>query len=107
VFAGRPTPIDPQAFKLVAGLDTVLMVPALAGGGVLLWHRNVWGYVISAIAGIQGSLYLLVLSVNSIIFVARGLTQPPGEIPVWASLTVMTTAATLLLLAHAGRRMEV
>ena len=64
---GRPTPIEPEAFKLVAALDTVLMVPALAGGGVLLWRRNVWGYIVAAIAGVQSSLYLLVLSINSIV----------------------------------------
>ncbi len=40
VFAGRPTPVDTEAFKLVAALDTVLMVPALAIGGVLLWRRS-------------------------------------------------------------------
>ena len=97
----------PEAFKLVAGLDTVLMVPALAGGGVLLWRRHAWGYVISAIAGIQGSLYLLVLSINSIIFVVRGLAQRPGELPLWGSLAATTSAATLLLLAHAGRRLGV
>ena len=34
---------------------------------------NAWGYIVSAIAGVQGSLYLLVLTVNSIIAVARGL----------------------------------
>jgi hypothetical protein len=107
VFAGRPTPVEPEAFKLVAALDTVLMVPALAGGGLLLWRRNPWGYVISAIAGVQGSLYLMVLSINSIVFVARGHADPPGEVPIWSSLAAATSAATLLLLAHAGRRMEV
>jgi len=106
-FAGRPTPIAPEVFKLVAALDCVLMVPALVGGGVLLWHRHVWGYVISAIAGIQGSLYLLVLTINSIIFVARGLAESPGEIPLWSSLAATTSAATLWLLGHAGRRLEV
>ena len=107
VFAGRPTPIAPEAFKLVAALDTVLIVPALAGGGVLLWRRNVWGYVIAAIAGVQSSLYLLVLSINSIVFVARHLADWPGEVPIWTSLTAATSAATALLFAHAERRLEV
>ena len=59
VFAGQPTPIEPEAFKLVAALDITIMVPALAFGGVLLWRRNAWGYIVAAIAGIQGSLYTL------------------------------------------------
>ena len=107
VFAGRPTPVEPDAFKIVAALDTVLMAPALAIGGLLLSQRIAWGYVISAAAGIQASLYLTVLSINSIIFVVRGLASPPGEIPLWSSLAATTSAATLLLLSHAGRRLEV
>lgn len=51
------------------------MVPALTIGGVLLSRRNAWGYVITAVAGVQASLYLLVLSVNSTIFVFRGLSD--------------------------------
>ncbi len=86
VFAGRPTPVEPEAFKLVAALDTVLMVPALAIGGILLWRRNAWGYIVSTIAGVQGSLYLLVLTINSSIAVTRGFTAGPGEMPMWGGL---------------------
>lgn len=43
IFAGRPTPVEPEAFKLVAALDTSIMVPLLAVGGVLLWRRSAWG----------------------------------------------------------------
>jgi hypothetical protein len=100
VFAGRATPIDPEAFKLVAALDLSLMVPALTAGGVLLWRRVAWGYVIAAIAGIQGSLYLLVLSVNSIVAIRRGLTAAPGELPIWGPLAIFMTAAAIVLLAR-------
>jgi hypothetical protein len=103
-FAGRPTPIDTEAFKLVAALDTVLMVPALVIGGILLWRQSAWGYVVAPVAGVQGALYLFVLSVNSIIAVARGLAEGAGEIPMWGTLAVMTTAATVLLFGHAGER---
>jgi hypothetical protein len=108
VFAGRPTPVEPEAFKLVAALDTAIMVPALALGGILLWRRNAWGYVVAAIAGVQGSLYLLVLSINSALEVLRGLAEGPGELPLWGTLAATTTAVTLVLLANArggwGRR---
>jgi hypothetical protein len=62
VFAGRPTPVDPEAFKIVAALDLSLMVPSLTAGGILLWRRRPWGYVIASLASIQRALYLLVLS---------------------------------------------
>ena len=79
-FAGRPTPVDPEAFKVVAALDLSLMVPALTLGGVWLWKRRPWGYTIAAIASIQGALYLLVLSVNAAVAIRRGLASPPGRV---------------------------
>jgi hypothetical protein len=100
VFTGRPTPVGPDAFRLVAALDLSLMVPALTVGGVLLWRRTPWGYVIAAIAGIQGALYLFVLSTNSLVAIHRGLVDAPGELPVWGALTLLTTIVALILLAN-------
>lgn len=103
VFGGRPTPVDPEAFKIVAALDLSLMVPALAAGGILLWRKEPWGYVISAIASTQGALYLMVLSVNSVVAVRRGFTEAPGEVPVWATLALVTTTIAISLLASVER----
>jgi len=97
IFTGRPTPVEPEAFKLVAALDLSLMVPALTVGGVLLWQRTPWGYIIAAIAATQGALYLFVLSVNSLVAMQRGIVRPPGELPIWAPLTIFTTAVAVLM----------
>ena len=102
VFGGRPTPIEPEAFKVVAALDLSVLVPVLMTGGVLLWRRHSWGYVIAPVACVLGALYLIVLSVNSAIIIARGLGNPPGELPVWAPLALVTAAAALVLLRNAG-----
>jgi hypothetical protein len=107
VFAGRPTPVDTEAFKIVAALDLALMVPALTAGGVLLWRRNPWGYMLAAIASIQGALYLLVLSVNSIVAMQRGLSSAPGELPIWGPLTILTTVIALVLLGNLQREQVV
>jgi len=107
VFAGRPTPVDPEAFKIVAALDLALMVPALMAGGVLLWRRRPWGYVIASLASIQGALYLLVLSVNSMIAIRRGLVSAPGELPIWGTLCVVTTGIALVLLASVQRERDI
>lgn len=97
-FAGRPTPVEPEAFRLVAALDTSVMVPLLAFGGVLLWRRNAWGGIVAGIAGVQASLYLIVLSVNSGVAISRGLEAAPGQLPVWGVLAVATMIATAALL---------
>jgi hypothetical protein len=102
IFANRPTPVEPEAFKLVAALDTSIIVPLMAVGGVLLWRRSVWGGIVAGIAGIQGSLYLLVLSVNAAVAILRGLVPAPGELPIWGALAVATTVATAVLLRNAG-----
>jgi hypothetical protein len=99
-FAGRPTPIEPEAFKVVAALDLSFMVPTLTVGGVLLWKRRAWGYLIATIAAIQGALYLLVLSVNSAITISRDLAAAPGELPIWGPLTIFTALAAILLLRN-------
>jgi hypothetical protein len=103
VFAGRPTPVEPEAFKIVAALDLLWLVPSLATGGALLWRRRPWGFVIAPAAAVQGTIYLLVLTVNSTIAIRRGLAASPAELPVWLPLTVLTGLAALLLLKGANR----
>ena len=104
VFAGRATPVEPEAFQVVAALDLALMVPALTVGGMLLWRRIAWGYVIATIASVQGALYLLVLSVSSVVSIRRGLAVAPGELPIWGTLLVATAALAGTLLCGVRRR---
>lgn len=101
-FAGRPTPVETEAFQLVAALDLTTMVPVLAWGGYLLSRRRAWGYVIAALGSIQATLYLLVLSVNSVIAVRSGLVEAPGELPIWGPLLLGTGLVAGVLLAHVG-----
>jgi polyferredoxin len=55
VFAGTPTPTEPEAFKFVAALDLSIMTTVLISGAVLLLRRHVWGAVVGAIGAVQGS----------------------------------------------------
>ena len=103
VFAGWPTPLEPDAFRLVAALDLTLLVPGLIAGGVLLWRRRPWGYVLAPIASIQAALYLAVLSVNSVVAIRRGLTTSPGELPIWGALALVTSAFATILLTNTNR----
>lgn len=104
IFASRPTPVETEAFKLVAALDTAIIVPVMAFGGILMWRRNAWGGIVAGIAGIQGSLYLLVLSVNSLIAILHGLVKTPGELPIWGVLAISTTAVTSVLLRNVQQK---
>jgi hypothetical protein len=102
VFAGVPTHVDPDAFKVVATLDLSMMVPFLAAGGALLWQRRPQGYLVATVASIQSALNLLVLSVNSCIAISRDLAVAPGELPIWLPLALLTTTAAIILLIGAS-----
>jgi hypothetical protein len=95
--AGRPTPIEPEAFKVVAATDLLLLVPTLLSGGWLLLRRHRAGQLIGAIAAVQGGLYLLVLTVNSALLISMGLADWPGELPVWGPLLLITVSVGWVL----------
>jgi hypothetical protein len=97
VFAAKPTPIAPEAFRLVAALDMAILVPPLLFGGILLSKFRPWGVVISAAAGVQSSSYLIVLTVNSAVAVHRGFAEASRELPIWGTLAFLTAAMTLWL----------
>ena len=99
-FAGRPTPVETEAFHLVAALDLTTMVPLLALSGYLLSTRRAWGYITAGFGSIQAALYLLVLSVNSVISIQRGLAEAPGELWIWGPLLLGTGLVAATLLAH-------
>ena len=82
------------------------MIPTLAVGATVLWRRNAWGYVVAAIVGIQGSVYLPVLSTNLVVLILHGLAEAPGELPLWGPLAVTTSAVTFLLLANVRGKWE-
>jgi hypothetical protein len=42
----------------------------------------------------------LVLSVNAFIVIQRGLADAPGELPMWGVLALLTTTASIPLLAN-------
>ena len=49
---------------------------------------------------VQASLYLMVLTVNTLIAIERGFAEAPGELPLWGTLAVLTSSAVVVLLSH-------
>jgi len=90
--SGHPT-------NVVFALDLTLLIPWLVVGALWLVKRRPWGYVIAAILSIKGPLYTLVLGLNSILVVNRGIATT-SELPLWGSLTVLGLAAGALLFGN-------
>jgi hypothetical protein len=82
--------------NVVFALDLTLLIPWLIVGAIWLMQRRTWGYVIAGILSIKGPLYTLVLAVNSILVVNRGLSKT-SELPLWGLLTFFGLAAGVFL----------
>jgi hypothetical protein len=100
IFGGTVPSIGEGPFRLVAAMDLSLMVPIFTVGAVLLWRRCDWGFVLAAIAIIQGAAYTLVLTVSSYVGGTRGVVGAMEQVPVWAVWTAAGVAAAVALLCR-------
>lgn len=87
VMTGHPTGI-------VYALDLSLLIPVLMLGGVWIWRRDAWGFVLAAMSLIKGATYTLVLTFNSL------LAANYSETPIWLSITAASLAAIGFLLGN-------
>lgn len=71
---------------IVPALDLSLLVPWLVLGGVWIWKRKPWGYVLSSMMIVKGVLYNLVLTAASLSSVQAGFPESAAEIPLWGIL---------------------
>jgi hypothetical protein len=53
--------MPPTAVHLVYALDLSLLAPMFLAGGILLWRRAAWGYVLGVAVNLFGAAYLVVL----------------------------------------------
>jgi hypothetical protein len=90
---GHPTGI-------VYALDLSLLVPVLALGGIWLWRRKAWGYILAAMSLIKGATYTLVLTITSLFAISAGAVKSSGELPIWLSLTIASSLVIGFLLGN-------
>ena len=79
---------------IVYALDLSLLVPVLILGGVWLWRREAWGFVLAAMSLIKGATYTLVLTVTSL------YAANYSETPIWLSVTAASLLAIGFLLGN-------
>ena len=105
VFAGVLPPVIEQAgshTSIVFALDLSLLVPAMALGGVWLWQRRPWGYVLGTVMAVKGATYTLALAAMAVFAGRAGVPGSWELLPLWAGLSAVTGVAAGLLLAGAG-----
>jgi hypothetical protein len=96
-----PAPITQTGHPtgVVFATDLSLLVPGLLAGGLLLWRRRSWGFVLSAIMLIKGSTYGPALIVMSVFAASAGSGSDPFLL-LWAVLTAGCLLAAGLLLGN-------
>jgi hypothetical protein len=87
-YLGNNLPSEEPIFRLIASLDITFMITGFILSGIFIIKRKDYGYTIGAIIGLQGFLYLIVLSMNSVLISIKSNTFP-GELPIWGTLLVI------------------
>ena len=93
---GHPT-------NLVAALDLPFVVLPSAVGGVGLWRRRPWGYVLAAVMLVKGAVYMLALSAAMLAGAAAGMAEDVSAIGLWGSIGVACLAGAVAMLRHCRR----
>jgi hypothetical protein len=98
-FFGSSLPTDVNAFRLVASLDYVLMVFPLVLSGILLIKNQKIGLLIGSISGIQGLLYLVVLTINTVLL-SNYNKKYLNELPIWGTLLIIQSIGVYALIRN-------
>jgi hypothetical protein len=96
-----PVPITQTGHPtgVVFATDLSLLVPGLLAGGLLLWRRRPWGFVLSTVMLIKACTYGPALLVMSAFSAGAGSGTDPFLL-LWIVLTIGCLLATGLLLAR-------
>ncbi len=89
---------------IVPALDMTFVIPWLLLGGVLIWQRKTWGYVISSIMMVKGVVYMLTLAVAGGSAALAGFPEGGAEIPLWGGLWIGFVVLGVWMLASTRKQ---
>ena len=93
---GHPTAV-------VFATDLTILIPMMAIGGLLLWRKKPWGYVIASISMVKATAYGISLIVMSV-FTYQTLGIVDSMLGLWIALTLGCLASAGALLLNIDRR---
>jgi hypothetical protein len=77
--SGHPT-------NVVFALDLSIVIPVLIVGGLWIWRRRPWGYVLAAMVNVKGAVYMLALCAATITAARAGTVPNTAELALWAPI---------------------
>lgn len=90
--------------SVVFALDLSLVVPVFVVGGIWLWQRKPWGYVLAGASLVKGAVYNLVLASASTYAGNNGFPEAIGEVPLWLTLAAGSLVASVFLFANIQKK---
>lgn len=94
-----------SAVHLVYALDLSLLAAAFLAGGLLLWQRHRWGYILGVAVNLFGAAYLIVLEFVGGFQANAGISDKTwNSPPVIVGALLCATAAAVLLRRIPARR---
>ncbi|MCU7547668.1 hypothetical protein OCK74_01020 [Chitinophagaceae bacterium LB-8] len=93
IMTGHPT-------SIVFALDLSLLVPPLILGGIWLWKRLDWGFILAGILLSKGAVYPLSLALGAHFAADAGIPGVSSQIGFWIALSVSAMIACLFLLGN-------
>ncbi|PQJ26819.1 hypothetical protein BSZ35_17955 [Salinibacter sp. 10B] len=85
--------------NLIAALDLSMVVSVALLGGVWLWRRRPWGFVLAVLWNVKGAVYMLALSAATGATVAIGPSDDWVQLTLWAPIGLGCLICSVLLLA--------
>ena len=84
--------------NLIAALDLSMVVSVGLLGGVWLWRRRPWGYVVAVLWTVKGSVYMAALSAATTTTILLGPADDATQLLLWVPIGVGCLGASLVLL---------
>jgi len=91
--SGHPT-------NVVSAIDLSLLVPFFILGGIWLWQRRPWGYILGTIMTLSSATYTLALGTMSLTADKTVVAGAETLTPLWFSLSIMSLIAFLFLICN-------
>lgn len=84
--------------NIVPALDLSFVIPLFIVGGIWLWRRKPWGYILAVIVNIKGVVYMTGLCAATLSVFIFGASNSLSEMVIWGTIGVCCLIVSILLL---------
>ncbi len=95
--AAPPTALDHYTTLELAAVELAIMVPLHILGGLLLWRRKSWGYLISSVLAFTSAVVFIALTLSLVLFSINFGGVDPLDLAITAAITAAAIGFTVTI----------